>query len=420
MKKVKYLILGAGISGLSFARSIKDNNYLLIEKENRAGGLCKTHKVGDYIWDYAGHFFHFKNEDTRKYFEPILENEECIRKVKNAKIFYNNSYIDYPFQKNIHQLEKDDFIDCLYDLFFRTEKEQYPSFKNMLIGKFGKGICDRFLIPYNEKLYSCDLNTLDQDAMGRFFPYADLPDIIRNMKTGSNDSYNDTFTYPYEGAESVIKYLLKQVDMNNICLEETATEIDINKKIVKTNKDIYQFEYLINSMPFNHFVSLCGDESDISLSWNKVLVFNIGFDMPAVDKSIDWIYYPEADINFYRVGFYNNILLQEKLSIYVEIGFSRFDEVDVDRQYELTIKNLKKCGIINVHKVVNYESILMDPAYVHLSKASKEYMNKKESELSTKGIYTIGRYGGWTYCSMEDCFIQARNLAKKIGIGLSV
>lgn len=29
-------------------------------------------------------------------------------------------------------------------------------------------------------------------------------------------------------------------------------------------------------------------------------------------------------------------------------------------------------------------------------------------------IYSIGRYGRWTYCSMEDCFLEALNLAKRL------
>ena len=41
-------------------------------------------------------------------------------------------------------------------------------------GKFGKSITEMFLKPYNEKLYACDLTKLDKDAMGRFFPYADI------------------------------------------------------------------------------------------------------------------------------------------------------------------------------------------------------------------------------------------------------
>ena len=44
---VKYLIIGAGISGLTFANYIKDN-YLIVEKESEVGGYCRTIKKGDY------------------------------------------------------------------------------------------------------------------------------------------------------------------------------------------------------------------------------------------------------------------------------------------------------------------------------------------------------------------------------------
>ena len=59
MTQVKYLIIGAGISGLTAANYLK-KDYLLIEKENEPGGYCRTIHRGDYVWDYAGHFFHFK------------------------------------------------------------------------------------------------------------------------------------------------------------------------------------------------------------------------------------------------------------------------------------------------------------------------------------------------------------------------
>ena len=44
---------------------------------------------------------------------------------------------------------------------------------------------------------------LDKDAMGRFFPHADLTDIIRNMRVADNATYNATFTYPEGGRHRV-------------------------------------------------------------------------------------------------------------------------------------------------------------------------------------------------------------------------
>jgi len=59
MKKIKFLIVGAGVSGLAFANFLEHEDYLVIEKENEVGGYCRTIHSKGYVWDYAGHFFHF-------------------------------------------------------------------------------------------------------------------------------------------------------------------------------------------------------------------------------------------------------------------------------------------------------------------------------------------------------------------------
>ena len=52
------LIIGAGISGLSYANFI-ENDFFIVEKESEPGGYCKTIKRNGFVWDYSGHFFSF-------------------------------------------------------------------------------------------------------------------------------------------------------------------------------------------------------------------------------------------------------------------------------------------------------------------------------------------------------------------------
>ena len=72
--KTKYLIIGAGISGLMFANCKKDD-FLIIEKENEIGGHCRTIYQDGFIWDYAGHFFHFKTDEMKKSFIDYMTIE---------------------------------------------------------------------------------------------------------------------------------------------------------------------------------------------------------------------------------------------------------------------------------------------------------------------------------------------------------
>lgn len=419
--KTKYLIIGAGISGLTFANYIKDN-YIIIEKENEVGGYCRTIKKGDFIWDYAGHFFHFNTEEFKNKFLSKMSKDDIIYNEKCTKIIYKDKIIDFPFQTNIHELDKEEFIDCLYDLFNKEEKDKYDNFLDMLYGKFGKSITEKFLKPYNEKLYAVDLKELDVDAMGRFFPYANIKDIINNMKEHKVNSYNNTFLYPKNGAGSFINILYEELDKNKILLNTSITKIDEDNRIAYlSNGNKVEYEYIINTIPLNKFLLLFNNYNELQkkLSYNKVLVFNLGFNKKSEKFTKEhWLYIPDKNINFYRCGFYNNILGQEKLSMYIEIGYNKNDNItkkEIDKQLKLTLDNLLKLNIIDENtKLEEYVSIIMDPAYVHINTETTKEIDELKEKLSNNNIYSIGRYGAWIYNSMEDSMLKAKELAEKL------
>lgn len=408
------IIIGAGITGLSYASFCGHNDYLIIEAEEEAGGYCKTIFRNGFVWDYSGHFFHFNDNTIKNY---LLENidETLIREViKKTFILYKNNYIDFPFQKNIHQLNKEEFIDCLYDLFFRNQ-EKYNTFQEMLYSNFGKSISEKFLIPYNEKLYACDLNTLDSDAMGRFFPYASIDEIIANFKNAQNDSYNSKFSYPTGGAVEYIKSLLKRVDKNKIITQSQVTKIDIKNKIVYSISGTYKYDRLISTIPLPKLLDLCAISFDSNtFSWNKVLVFNLGFDKKGNDTTSHWIYFPESKYCFYRVGYYDNILNQDRMSLYVELGFNKNAIFNENEFFSKVLKDLKSASILSDQKLIDHHSVIMDPAYVHITKLSNDAVRKFKDVLSAHDIHSIGRYGSWTYCSIEDNIIQAKKLTTLI------
>jgi hypothetical protein len=78
------------------------------------------------------------------------------------------------------------------------------------------------------------------------------------------------------------------------------------------------------------------------------------------------------------------------------------------------MNDLKKCGIITDQELIDYQSIVMNPAYVHITKDSKIAYSKWCDTNNPEGIYSIGRYGSWTYCSIEDNVIEAKKLSGKI------
>lgn len=419
MESVRTLIIGAGVSGLASAAFSADSDYLVLERDSEIGGYCKTVKQDGFTWDYSGHFFHFKQPDIEAYLRMRMADQKVRTIEKRSYIDYRGRFIDFPFQKNIHQLPKEDLIECLYDLYFaRAPGAAGPSvernFKEMLYARFGRGIAEKFLIPYNEKLYACDLATLDKDAMGRFFPHADLTDIIRNMRIADNSSYNATFTYPEGGAIEYVRALASEVDSDRIALGESLVSLDLKNKLAQTTKRVLRYERVISSAPFPHLLRAAGlpfEES--TFSYNKVLVFNLGFDKKG-KRDVHWIYYPDRTLAFYRVGFYDNIFDTDRMSLYVELGYPANAEVDTPAMLARTIEDLRRVGLVEDHALVSHHSIVLDPAYVHITQASIAEHTRLGNELRSHDVHSIGRYGGWTYCSIEDNIIEARALARAL------
>ena len=409
----KNVVIGAGITGLSFANEIKREDYIIIEKENSAGGYCRTIKKDGFVWDYAGHFFHFNNKKLEiEFTEKVKKFSEIHTVVKKTKIYYKGNLIDFPFQQNIHQLPFEEFIDCLYDLVV-DKPNNVQSFKDMLIANYGNAIASKFLIPYNEKLYACDVSELDVNSMGRFFPHSNIKDIILNFKNSNNTSYNNTFIYPKEGAESFVKVLLEETN-KNILFNEELINIDTIKKEIHTKNYIINYSNLISTIPFNLLLNKVGiNENNKVWNYNKVVVFNLGFDLKS-NNDMHWCYFSSNEQVFYRVGFYDNILSLGKMSLYVEVGLKPDDEVNEELLLKEILNNLADVGIIEKHNLVSHSMIVMNPAYVHITEESKMQFEKLSFELEKESVYTIGRYGKWTYNSIEDNIIDARLLAKRL------
>ena len=433
MEKFDFVVVGAGVSGLSFANWAREQaavqgravpSILVVEKEREPGGYCRTVKRHGFTWDFAGHFFHFRDAELQAWLRArmsgAVKTVERVARVRTAPVAGSASAeVDYPFQRNIHQLDQPGFIACLADLHeaTRSADDTAPaSFKDMLARRFGAAMCDRFLVPYNEKLYATDLDSLDVDAMGRFFPHASLDDVLGGLKRTAPQGYNATFTYPEGGAAEYVRALLRDLPERTVALEEEVVSIDVTEKVAVTSQRKVGFGQLVTSAPLTATLKACGLEHDEgAFTANRVLVFNLGFDKKG-PRGVHWIYVADPARVFYRVGFYDNILPANRMSLYVEIGLPPGNErPDVGALQQRVLDDLAAEGIIQQgQKLIAHHHVVMTPAYVHITKRSIEEAARARAALAQLGVHSVGRYGGWTYCSIEDNLQETRALARRL------
>ena len=418
MTDTEVLIIGAGVSGIACASLLGDRDYLICEALEEAGGYCRTVSRGGFVWDYSGHYFHFRHADVERMIRERMAAGQLRSVTKVSKIYYKGRMIDHPFQKNIHQLPRMEFMDCLRDLVCR--KSSVPrNFEEMLYSHYGSAIADKFLIPYSQKVYCTALSRLDMTAMSRFFPTASVEDIVRNVRVADNRAYNSQFLYPEGGAIQYINALKRDVREDCILLSEPVVGVDVKNHRVVTPKREIRYRYLINTSPLNRFLSLIDISYDPSIyTYSKVLVFNLGFDSKGI-RDVHWLYFHQPDICFYRVGYYDNICEGDRMSLYVEIGL--FENADVSSELimkyrEEALRDLIRVGIITSQRLIAEHHVILDPAYVHITREAIADVAQRKHELAQYGVYSIGRYGSWTYCSIEDNIVEARSLISTLGL----
>jgi len=245
-----------------------------------------------------------------------------------------------------------------------------------------------------------------------------LEEILRNADAPSVDGYNATFTYPKGGAVQYVEAIAQGVRSDRIALGERVLSIDLNAKIATTSERQISYDVLVNSAPLISLLDMCGIRYDPAVfSHNRVQVFNLGFDSKG-PRDVHWIYYPQRDISFYRVGFYDNIFDSDRMSLYVEVGVPWDVELSPDERGALkarVITDLQTCGVLENQTLLASHDVLLDPAYVHITTSSIATAANKRELLAAQDVHSIGRYGGWTYCSIEDNIVEARALAERIG-----
>lgn len=433
-KREKFIIIGAGVSGLTAARVLQEAGYqsLVLEKAPSPGGLTRTIVVDRFCFDYTGHLLHLaKHKSPSEIPFAGLDDSDWKRIDRKAYCYIDGNLIPAPIQYNIAHLPNPYFSLCVdsYKLRPVPPDRNDLSFRDYIISGFGDYLSEIFLIPQNEKTYAIKLDDLSFRAVKRFFPAPDENKIRKGMEKKQiiSSGYSSKFWYPIFGGIEILINGLKR-NLNNIKLLEEIIKIDVIQKRVKTSRgNEWGWDKLISTMPLKELCRCTNDNELIELSKklsnSSTIVFNFGIKgrLRKVLEDAHWIYVPDKTIPFYRVGFYSHIsetiCPKDCSSIYVEVGKDgvELDATDISTSLQnLVIRKLEDIGWIDPGSIICSAVHIIEFAYVHFSKSYDEVVPVILKKLKSYDIFPLGRYGKWDYTSMEDCILDAISTVKKL------
>jgi len=431
--KSPIVILGGGISGLTAAQAIKrrGRDYIILERCPTIGGLTRSINVSEFCFDYTGHFLHLSHYSSPEDLPyASLDQTEWHKITRNSYCFVAGKLIPAPIQYNIGKLPEPIRKACVdsYELRTILQSEENRSFRDFIISGFGQELADIFLIPQNEKTMSVSLNRLSERAIRRFFPLPDEERIHAGIRgEASTYEYNTTFWYPRTGGIEKLVHGLSQ-GLRNIMINEEITRIDLKGKTVTTKSNrIISYSHLLSSIPLPSLCRMCSDKKLQKqaeyLSCGSTICINIGLrgPVPLALKGIHWIYVPDRNIPFYRVGCYSNIsegtCAIGHHSLYVEVGVEAgeiYDAENIDQLQSSVFRTLRDLGWLDPELVICTTINIIDCSYVHMTPEREELIDSIVSHLKDGDVRLIGRYGQWDYISMEDCIRSAINVVEEI------
>ncbi len=423
---VPVAILGAGLTGLSAALACQQHGvtYRLFERLPTVGGLASTVVDSGFRFDKTGHLLHLRDAELKSDVLGWLEGEcRVIHRV--SRIWSHGVYTKYPYQANTYGLPVSVAYQCVMGYLKARDQKTGATPKNFeeyCRMHFGDGFSDHFMLPYNRRLWGVAPDEITTQWCERFVPEPKLQDVIAGALGASSRElgYNREFLYPRGGIGSLSQALKRQVR----CLElgRTPDRLDLERKELSFGDQVVGYDTLISSIPLPDLVRLCKrlpDEVSRAaqrLRFTHLYYLDVALSAPC-RQDWHWAYVPEAKYPFYRVGCYSNfsdeLAPRGSSSLYVELVDRSPPELE--SLLPEVARALVEMGVIKSSAEIQFARVRrIDHAYVIFDHAYSEVTTRIHAFLREHAVQSTGRYGGWTYSSMEDALLDGRRAVRAV------
>ncbi len=317
---MKFIILGAGPAGLSFAHRLLQrgcDDFLVLEAQAEAGGLCRSEIVDGSPMDVGGgHFLDAKRPHVTEFLFQFMPIEEWNSFERNSQIDVHGSTIQHPIEANLWQLEIDQQVEYLQSIANAGCNSGVPmptAFTSWIEWKLGKKISDNYMLPYNAKMFGKRLNELGTYWLDKL-PDVSFEQTLRSClekKAHGTQPGHAKFFYPKEhGYGEVWRRMSVALD-SKIIYGCKVDGIDFSKPTVSTSGgESFTAENVVTTVPWRLLTNskhlYKGAKDDFHKLHNNSI--RTEYFRENLDSNAHWIYYPDEKKPFHRKLLRQNFL----------------------------------------------------------------------------------------------------------------
>lgn len=426
MRSAQTLIIGGGPSGLSLAYHLQGDT-LILEKENEVGGLCRSIERDGGMFDIGGHSFHTPHPEVDSLVTQLM-GDGWSSQQRDARVYTHGTLIPYPFQKFYDRIPDPDAVeDCRQGLLVAGNAEGAENFEEYILQRFGRGVAEHFMWPYNRKIWARDLKRMSCEWTSERVaaPKGNAESFETNSGKRRPLQADTSVGYPARGGYvEIFKSFVPHLPA--VELGQQVVRIDPLRKVVFTRSGAsYGWNRLVSTMPIPILLRLIDDTpaelialaDKLEYMSLNLLLLLVGRQLPHAPQRI---YVADPDIPPHKIAFnhHSSDDLRDRPvhAIMAEISYSAErplgDPAEVERR---TIEFLIGAGILESAADVTWtEHVDVRYAYPVYTHERPEILGVLQQHLRRLDIRTLGRFGEWEYINSDRCIQKGLDLAREL------
>ncbi|MCM1537460.1 MAG: FAD-dependent oxidoreductase [bacterium] len=310
---MKYLILGAGPAGLSVAGKLNhdgENSFLVLEKEQEAGGLCRSAMVDGAPFDIGGgHFLDVRRPKVNEFLFQFMPEKEWDLYTRNSQIKLKDAFVHHPLEANIWELPENlqnEYLDSISRAGCNQDVPMPDTFVEWIRWKLGDRITDDYMLPYNQKMFSDELNELGTYWLEKLpnVSYKETLESCKQNKAYGTQPGHAQFYYPKKTGYGELWNRIADRLGDRILYGVSVKGIDFtNRSVTVSDGRRFSADVIINTIPWKEFTSLSDMPEELIANIAGLKHSSIETRYFAGDLHTDaqWIYVPDECKPYHRI-----------------------------------------------------------------------------------------------------------------------
>jgi len=360
---MKYLILGAGPAGLTFANRLKqhgENDFLVLEYQKEAGGLCRSTIVDCSPFDIGGgHFLDVRNRKVTDFLFKFLPENEWNKYNRDSRIVLHGDEVSHPIEANIWQMKIEEQVEYLKSISIagcNLGAEIPNDFVDWIYWKLGKKIAEEYMIPYNQKLFSKELNQLGTYWLEKL-PNVSFEETLLSClhkKAYGTQPAHTQFYYPKKYGYGEIWSRMALAISENIKYDKHVTSLNFeNHSILTDTGEKFSADIIITTIPWLEYTKIAGisEELKATISELKYSSIQTEYFNENLKTKAQWIYYPDPKLSYHRVLVRHNFCLGSR-GYWTETNSERIEFKDKTHNFTYMNKYAYPLNTINKPMII--------------------------------------------------------------------